>query len=49
MARARRGVDRMDGMISNLLAFAAGAQLTIESNAMVTVDDDLAGAQSSRA
>nr|WP_090275702.1 GntR family transcriptional regulator [Mycolicibacterium komanii]CRL68772.1 transcriptional regulator [Mycolicibacterium komanii] len=28
--------------IDDLLAFAAGAQLTIESNAMVTVDDDLA-------
>ena len=28
--------------IDDLLAFAAGAQLTIESNAMVTIDDDLA-------
>ncbi|BBY45844.1 GntR family transcriptional regulator [Mycolicibacterium celeriflavum] len=28
--------------INDLLAFAAGAQLTIESNAMVTVDDELA-------
>jgi GntR family transcriptional regulator len=28
--------------INDLLAFAAGAQLTIESNAMVTIDDDLA-------
>ncbi|MDA4106235.1 GntR family transcriptional regulator [Mycolicibacterium holsaticum] len=28
--------------INDLLAFAAGAQLVIESNAMVTVDDDLA-------
>jgi GntR family transcriptional regulator len=29
--------------INDLLAFAAGAQLTIESNAMVTIDDELAG------
>ena len=28
--------------INDLLAFAAGAQLTIESNAMVTIDDELA-------
>jgi DNA-binding GntR family transcriptional regulator len=28
--------------INDLLAFASGAQFTIESNAMVTVDDDLA-------
>ena len=28
--------------INDLLAFASGAQLAIESNAMVTVDDDLA-------
>ncbi|HME77142.1 MAG TPA: GntR family transcriptional regulator [Mycobacterium sp.] len=28
--------------INDLLAFAAGAQFTIDSNAMVTVDDDLA-------
>ncbi|MGV0793154.1 GntR family transcriptional regulator [Mycolicibacterium sp. XJ1819] len=28
--------------INDLLAFASGAQLTIESNAMVTLDDDLA-------
>jgi GntR family transcriptional regulator len=28
--------------IDDLLAFAAGAQLTIESNEMVTIDDDLA-------
>ena len=28
--------------IDDLLAFAAGAQLTIESNAMVTIDDELA-------
>ena len=28
--------------INDLLAFAAGAQFTIESNAMVTIDDDLA-------
>ncbi|OBC10750.1 GntR family transcriptional regulator [Mycobacterium sp. 852013-50091_SCH5140682] len=28
--------------INDLLAFAAGAQFTIESNAMVTIDDDIA-------
>ena len=28
--------------INDLLAFASGAQFTIESNAMVTIDDDLA-------
>ena len=28
--------------INDLLAFATGAQLTIESNAMVTIDDELA-------
>jgi DNA-binding GntR family transcriptional regulator len=28
--------------INDLLAFASGAQLTIESNAMITVDDELA-------
>ena len=54
LARARRGVDRMDGMISDLLSFAAqgappGDDLVDLDAELASALDDLAGRVSARA